>query len=124
MAQHGLAEHGIRCAAPGLDLARMQARKDTVVRQNNDGIQFLFKKNKVTFLHGSAAFRAQTAGGWELAVRPAAPSAAPGTVRARHVIARHGLESAAAARRAVRRDPRAVQHRRAGAGRGAAARWA
>jgi pyruvate/2-oxoglutarate dehydrogenase complex dihydrolipoamide dehydrogenase (E3) component len=34
----------------------MLKRKDTVVKQNNDGILFLFKKNKVTFFHGRAAF--------------------------------------------------------------------
>ncbi len=88
--QHGLAEHGIRCGAPGLDLERMQARKDTVVRQNNDGIGFLFKKNKVAFVHGRAAFRAPAAGGWELAVQPFAADAAPATVRARHVVVATG----------------------------------
>jgi dihydrolipoamide dehydrogenase len=29
-----------------LDLAKMLARKDQVVKQNNDGILFLFKKNR------------------------------------------------------------------------------
>ena len=57
MAQHGLAEHGVRVAPPGLDLERMQSRKQTVVRQNNEGIAYLFKKNKVTFIHGRAAFQ-------------------------------------------------------------------
>jgi dihydrolipoamide dehydrogenase len=68
MAQHGLAEHGIRVGSPGLDLARMQGRKDTVVRQNNEGILYLFKKNKVTFVHGRASFQARVAAGWELGV--------------------------------------------------------
>ena len=39
-----------------LDVAKMLARKDTVVKQNNDGILFLFKKNKVTFFHGRGSF--------------------------------------------------------------------
>ena len=34
----------------------MLGRKDTVVKQNNDGILYLFKKNKVTFFHGRGAF--------------------------------------------------------------------
>jgi dihydrolipoamide dehydrogenase len=72
MAQHGLAEHGIRVGTPGLDLERMQGRKDTVVRQNNEGISYLFKKNKVTFVHGRASFQARVAAGWELGVAAAA----------------------------------------------------
>jgi len=82
MAQHGLADHGVRVAKPTLDLERMQARKDTVVRQNNEGIQFLFKKNKIAFVHGRASFRAQVPGGWELSVSGAAAS----TLRAQHVV--------------------------------------
>ena len=35
----------------------MLARKDTVVKQNNDGILYLFKKNKVTFFHGRGTLR-------------------------------------------------------------------
>jgi dihydrolipoamide dehydrogenase len=34
----------------------MLARKDAVVKQNNDGILYLFKKNKVTFFHGRGSF--------------------------------------------------------------------
>ena len=34
----------------------MLARKDTVVKQNNDGILYLFKKNKVAFFHGRGSF--------------------------------------------------------------------
>ena len=64
--RHGLEEHGISCGKPKVDLARMLARKDAVVRQNNEGIQYLFKKNKVTFVHGRASFQARIAAGWEL----------------------------------------------------------
>ncbi|HKA39658.1 MAG TPA: FAD-dependent oxidoreductase, partial [Burkholderiales bacterium] len=51
-AAHGYAEHGIQVKGLALDLAQMLKRKDKVVRQNNDGIVYLFKKNKVTFFHG------------------------------------------------------------------------
>ena len=34
----------------------MLARKDKVVAQNNDGILYLFKKNKVAFFHGLGSF--------------------------------------------------------------------
>jgi dihydrolipoamide dehydrogenase len=40
-----------------LDLGVMQKRKEKVVKQNNDGITYLFKKNKVTFFHGRASFK-------------------------------------------------------------------
>ena len=86
-ARHGLAEHGITGVAPGLDLARMLGRKDKVVRQNNEGILFLFKKNKVTFIHGRAAFQARTDAGWEIALDPAA-AAQP--LRARQVVVATG----------------------------------
>jgi len=50
------ADHGINVQGLDLDLAKMLGRKDQVVKQNNDGILFLFKKNKVTFLHGRGSF--------------------------------------------------------------------
>ena len=55
-AQHHFAEHGITVKGVSMDVAKMLARKDTVVKQNNDGILYLFKKNKVTFFHGRGAF--------------------------------------------------------------------
>jgi dihydrolipoamide dehydrogenase len=51
----------------------MMGRKNTVVKQNNDGILFLFKKNKVSFFHGRGAFVAAVAGGYEIAVTGSAP---------------------------------------------------
>ncbi|MBA4216143.1 MAG: dihydrolipoyl dehydrogenase, partial [Methylibium sp.] len=38
----------------------------TVVKQNNDGILYLFKKNKVTFFHGRGSFVAAQDGGYAL----------------------------------------------------------
>jgi dihydrolipoamide dehydrogenase len=51
-----------------MDVAKMIARKDNVVKQNNDGILYLFKKNKVSFFHGRAAFGKAVDGGYEVAV--------------------------------------------------------
>ena len=56
MAGHHFADHGIKVEGLSLDLAKMIGRKDTVVKQNNDGIVYLFKKNKVTFFHGRGSF--------------------------------------------------------------------
>lgn len=55
-AVHGFKEHGIDVGEVKLDLARMQARKGEVVGANTKGIEFLFKKNKVTSIKGAAKF--------------------------------------------------------------------
>ncbi len=62
------ADHGIEVKGLGLDLPKMLARKDTVVKQNNDGILFLFKKNKISFFHGRGAFAKAADGGYEITV--------------------------------------------------------
>src|SRR3990170_2812887 len=46
------AEHGLTIGALGFDLGRMLKRKDEVVAQNTKGVEFLFKKNKVTWAKG------------------------------------------------------------------------
>ncbi|HJS78271.1 MAG TPA: dihydrolipoyl dehydrogenase [Burkholderiales bacterium] len=53
---HHFAEHGVKVKGLELDLAQMLRRKDKVVKSNNDGIVYLFKKNKITFFHGRGAF--------------------------------------------------------------------
>jgi dihydrolipoamide dehydrogenase len=52
-ANHALADHGVMVAGVTLDLARMQARKGEVVGANVKGVEFLFRKNKVTWLKGT-----------------------------------------------------------------------
>jgi len=52
-ARHALAAHGVLVDNVKLDLARMQARKADVVGANVKGIEFLFRKNKVTWLKGT-----------------------------------------------------------------------
>ena len=49
---HGFADHGVMVEGIRLDLDRMQKRKGEVVTANVKGIEFLFKKNKVTWLKG------------------------------------------------------------------------
>jgi dihydrolipoamide dehydrogenase len=46
----------------------MLKRKDSVVKQNNDGILFLFKKNKVTFFHGRGTFAGKAGEGYTINV--------------------------------------------------------
>jgi dihydrolipoamide dehydrogenase len=55
-AGHHFAEHGVKVKGLELDLAQMMKRKDKVVKSNNDGIVYLFKKNKITFFHGRGSF--------------------------------------------------------------------
>jgi dihydrolipoamide dehydrogenase len=54
LARDKFANHGIGIESPRLDLARMMARKDDVVKKLTDGVAFLFKKNKITLFTGEA----------------------------------------------------------------------
>ncbi|MDP3159996.1 MAG: dihydrolipoyl dehydrogenase [Reyranella sp.] len=55
---HDLAQHGIVVAAPTLDFAQLMKRKGEVVGATTKGIEFLFKKNKITWLQGSGRIEA------------------------------------------------------------------
>jgi len=67
-ANHHFADHGISVKDVKMDVAKMVARKDTVVKQNNDGILYLFKKNKVSFFHGRGSFAGAAEGGFAITV--------------------------------------------------------
>ncbi len=51
-AQQGLADHGVEVSSVTLNLAVMQARKQRVVRELTQGIQQLFKANKIDWIQG------------------------------------------------------------------------
>ena len=72
-AAHHFVDHGITVEGLKMDVATMLARKNEVVKQNNDGILYLFKKNKVTFFHGRAAFAAAKDGAYEIQVTGSQP---------------------------------------------------
>ena len=55
-AGHHFADHGVKIKGLELDLATMLKRKDKVVKASNDGVLYLFKKNKITFFHGKGRF--------------------------------------------------------------------
>jgi dihydrolipoamide dehydrogenase len=67
-ATHHFAEHGISAKDVTMDVGKMIARKDQVVKQNNDGIQYLLKKNKVAFFHGRGSFAKAVSAGYEITV--------------------------------------------------------
>ena len=56
--RHALKDHGILVEGVTLDLARMMARKGEVVSANVKGVEFLFRKNKVTWLKGAGRIAA------------------------------------------------------------------
>ena len=79
-------EHGISLSNLAIDIGKMVARKDAVVKQNNEGILYLFKKNKVSFFHGRGAFVKAGEGGYEIKVSGAAQE----TLTGKHVIVATG----------------------------------
>jgi dihydrolipoamide dehydrogenase len=85
-AGHAFAEHGIQVKNLSLDLAQMLKRKDKVVKQNNDGIVYLFKKNKITFFHGHGSLVRGGDSGWEITVSGGSAE----SLSARHVIIASG----------------------------------
>ncbi|WP_280155619.1 dihydrolipoyl dehydrogenase [Piscinibacter sp. XHJ-5] len=85
-AGHHFSDHGIQLSNLSIDVAKMLSRKDAVVKQNNDGIQYLFKKNKVTFFHGRGSFAKAAEGSYEIKVAGAAEE----TITGKHVIVATG----------------------------------
>ncbi|MGZ3253598.1 MAG: dihydrolipoyl dehydrogenase [Burkholderiaceae bacterium] len=90
-AGHAFAEHGIDVKGLSLNLGQMLARKDTVVKQNNDGILYLFKKNKITFFHGRGSFVKADANGYEIKVTGAKEEAISG----KHIVIATGSNARA-----------------------------
>jgi dihydrolipoamide dehydrogenase len=52
--QHEMEEHGITVGSVKLDVKKMLARKDQVVKELTQGVGALFQANKITFFHGTA----------------------------------------------------------------------
>jgi dihydrolipoamide dehydrogenase len=73
-AGHGFAEHGINVTGLSIDTKAMLARKTKVVAQNNDGILYLFRKNKIMFFNGTGSFVGKVDGGWSIKVAGTKPA--------------------------------------------------
>lgn len=83
---HHFADHGIEAKGVSLKLDKMLGRKNEVVKQNNDGILYLFKKNKVEFFHGKGSFAGQADGMYQVSVTGSAEA----QLVAKHVVVATG----------------------------------
>ncbi len=83
---HAFPAHGIRVTGAAIDIGAMLARKDRIVKTLTGGIEMLFKKNKVTRLHGHGRF---VGGGepWQVEIEAEGKAE---FVEARHVIVATG----------------------------------
>ncbi len=86
VAQHHFVEHGITMKNLAIDVAAMVERKSKIVAQNNDGILYLLKKNKVMFFQGKAAFSDRKDDQWMLNVTPTGTAKEKNVLSAKHVI--------------------------------------
>ena len=76
LAKKRFAKHGIKVGEVGLDLPAMLARKDQVVKELTDGVRFLFRKNGIAAVHGSARLRRRRRS-WSRATTARKPRSTP-----------------------------------------------
>ena len=60
LAQKRFGKHGIQVGDVGIDLKQMHARKDQIVKELTDGVRFLFKKNGIATVFGTARVASPT----------------------------------------------------------------
>jgi dihydrolipoamide dehydrogenase len=81
---HKFAAQGIKTKGVELDLPTMLGRKDKIVGELTNGIAYLFKKNKVTSIHGHGRFAGPAQGGMHSL--EVSDGTTKQTVSAKHVI--------------------------------------
>ncbi len=82
-AEHEFAVHGVDIGSVKLNLAQMQKRKAGIVEANVKGVEYLFKKNGITWLKGEG--KVQGTGRLTVAGKP---------VTAKHIVIASGSDSA------------------------------
>ena len=87
--EHKFIDHGITAGGVKVDLGKMQARKDGIVSKMTKGIEFLFRKNKVTWLKGFG----KLVGGGDVYTIDIANGSAKESVTAKHVIIATGSKA-------------------------------
>lgn len=65
---HHLAVHGISVDNPRIDVATLLGRKDSIVSKMTKGIEYLFRKNKVTWLQGHGRLAGEAEGRFQVEV--------------------------------------------------------
>ena len=81
-ASHHLGNHGINVKGVSMDIAKMLKRKDGIVSKMSKGIEFLFRKNKITWLKGHGKFTGRN----DVGILVAVEGDEPETVVAKNVI--------------------------------------
>ncbi len=99
-AGHGMAKHGVKVSGVELDLPTMLGNKNQVVKTLTQGIEFLFKKNKVDYVVGAGRIESPGKVVAQLSQQWRGQGA-----RDQERADRHGLRRHAAARRHHRRGP-------------------
>jgi dihydrolipoamide dehydrogenase len=87
---HHLGNHGITVKGAAIDVPKMVARKDVIVTKMTKGIEFLFRKNKITWLKGHGKFTGKSDAGITLEVQGEKSAE---TVTATHVIIATGSKA-------------------------------
>jgi len=87
--EHHAADHGIQVGSVSMDTKKMISRKDEIVTKMTGGIQYLFKKNKITLLKGHASFEGKSTDGYQVKIDGKEQE----TVTAKHVIIATGSKA-------------------------------
>ena len=91
-AKSHLDRHGIRVAGVELDLAALLARKDAVVKGLTSGVASLLRKNKITFVHGTARLAGQRDSTCEILVKGGGGKEETNSLQGRNVVIATGSE--------------------------------
>ena len=86
---HHVSDHGITVKDVSVDVKKVIARKDEIVTKMTGGIQFLFRKNKITLLRGHGSFAGKSAEGYQVKI----DGKDAGTVTAKNVIIATGSKA-------------------------------
>jgi len=91
--EHKYADHGISVSGMKVDITKMQTRKDTIVGKMTKGIEFLFRKNKVTWLKGFGSFVSGGDAGGDKYTIDVKNNDVVDTVMAKHVVIATGSKA-------------------------------
>ncbi len=87
--EHSFGDHGISVGSAKMDIAKMQSRKDTIVGKMTKGIEYLLRKNKITWVKGFGKFIS----GGETYTIEVTGDAASETITGKHIIIATGSKA-------------------------------